>query len=162
MRATRRAALAASLLAAGPAAAASEAVTRLGRAAFFVRDLAASLALYEGVLGMAQEPYSQPIRSKTMSDLFGFDAEALIDVRVLNGAGQRIGLMQRLDAPSPPTGTVALLFSTRDLAGVHAGFQRLGLTITRPPLGRPTDQPDAVYARGPSGEGLIVTRNVLR
>jgi catechol 2,3-dioxygenase-like lactoylglutathione lyase family enzyme len=161
VRATRRAALAAPLLAAGPAAAA-EAVTRLGRAAFFVHDLATSLALYEGVLGMAQEPYSQPIRSKTMSDLFGFDAEALIDVRVLNGAGQRIGLMQRLDAPSPPTGTVALLFSTGDLEAVHAGFQRLGLTITRPPLARPAHQPDAVYARGPSGEGLIVTRNVLR
>ena len=152
---------------AAPAEAPATTAGRFFRAAFLVKDMDASRALYEDALGMIEQAYTEPFRDPVLSALLGFDAPVTMEIIVLDGGGQRLALMRPLegglaerdDAPMPGAG-VTLLFSHRDLHAVAEAVETVGGEVVRPPA-PPGTHPDALYAIGPSGERLIVTWGVL-
>ncbi len=141
--------------------------TELHRTAFLVEDMEASLALYRDALGMAEIPYTEPFKDPVLSRLLGFGEPVTMEIRVLDGAGQRVALMRPLEgglavgdgAPRPGAG-VTLLMSSPQLHAVAEAVEAAGGEIVRPPA-EPGTNPDALYAVGPSGERLIVTWGVL-
>mgnify|MGYP006275892671 CR=1 FL=1 len=146
---------------------AGEILVELDRTAFLVDDMDAALGLYRDALGMAEIPYTEPFKDPVLSRLLGFSEPVTMEIRVLDGAGQRIALMRPVEgglqpgdpAPRPGAG-VTLLMSSPELHGVAAAVEAAGGEIVRPPA-EPGTNPDALYAIGPSGERLIVTWGVL-
>jgi len=159
------------MVAALHSARASEDSPRLGlsRPAVLVSDLGASLALYEGALGMRRVPYTEPIVSAELTALLGRDQVKPVAVIVLEADdGNRLALMHiegetATPAPVAPMtfGQTSLLFSTDRIDDLYAAFRALELTVTRPPRDVPPDEPNALYAVDRDGVRLIVTQNVI-